>query len=310
MAQNYGNNQINWGQWQSMPDYREGWKDKNKSSIVGIIRALDLTQKIPGIGEVSKTIHEGEDRVMTGLNRALAPLLKFESETVGQADPIRQTLSKVAPETHKRYQDWWNNHGADVAAIAALTYVTGGAGAKAAAGAGSGTGAATGATAAPAASGGATASGGLAGSTAAATQAISPVLASLGGGTAAPASIGSVTGGGLASAAAPGTLGAAGTSAAMNALTPAFATFGAATPSTAQGIFNAAKQGNAYRSNISKVQATDTGPTDEQRNRAMKESLAQQILKSGERKPEDQKDKKIKNMANNIMMNRFNQRGF
>jgi len=305
MKQNYGTNQVNWGQWQSMPDYREGWKDKNKSSIVGLIRSLDLTQKIPGIGEVSKTVHEGEDRVLSGVNRVLAPILSFESETGGQADPIRQTLSKVSPETHKRYQDWWNNHGGDIAAVAALTYLTAGAGTAAATSGGGG--AATGATAAPAASGGATASGGLAGSTAAATQAITPSLASLGAGTAAPASVGSVTGGGLASAAAPGTLGAAGTSAAINALTPAFATFGATTPSTASSIYNAAKQGNAYRSNISKLQSTDTGPTEEQRSRGMAESLAQQILKSGERKPEDYK---IKRMANNIMMNRFNKRGF
>lgn len=309
MAQNYGNNQINWGQWQSMPDYRDGWKDKNKSSIVGLIRSLDLTQQIPGIGEVSKTVHEGEDRILTGVNRVLAPILSFESETGGQADPIRQTLSKIAPEKHKQYQDWWNNHGGDIAAVAALTYLTAGAGTAAATGGGGG--GATAATAAPAAST-VGSGGGLAGSTAAAVNAITPstfsALSGVGGGAAAGGGVGgSVTGGGLASAAAPGTLGAAGTSAAVNALTPAFATFGATTPSTASAIYNAAKQGNAYRSNISKLQSTDTGPTDEQRSRGMAESLAQQILKSGERKPEDYK---IKRMANNIMMNRFNQRGF
>jgi len=307
MAQNYGNNQINWGQWQSMPDYREGLKDKNKSAIVGVIRALDLTQNVPVIGEASKFIHEGEDRVITGVNRALAPILKFESETGGQADPIRQTLSKIAPEQHKRYQDWWNNHGADIAAIAAITYATAGAGTSAAAGGGGGTASTTAAPAASTVGGG----GGLAGSTTAAVNAITPstfsALSGIGGGAAGGTTAGSVTGGGLASAAGTGTLGAAGTSAAMNALTPAFATFGATTPSTASGVLNAIKQGNNYRSNINTLRgSSDTGLDDQQRNRVMAESLAQQILKSGEK----QEQPKIKRMAANIMMNRFNNKGF
>jgi len=292
MAQNYGDNQINWGQWQSMPDYRAGMVNKNRSAI-GAILKMDPTSKW---NPVSKTLHEGEDRILTGANQVLAPILKFESETGGQADPIRQTLSQIAPETHKQYQDWWNNHGADIAAIAALTYVTGGAGTKAAVGAGE----TTGATAAPAASGSSLSTGGLAGSTAATTNAITPALA-YAGGVAEPVTAGSVTGGGILSASAPGTLGAVGTNAALQALTPAFATYGASTGAGSAAL-KGIRQANAYRANINTIKGTDTAPSDKQRYNAMAEQLSQQILKSGEKGPQNDKMKK---MANQIYMNRF-----
>ena len=308
---NYGYNPVNWGNWQSLPDYREGWQDKNKSAI-GRILKMDPTSKW---NPVSKTLHEGEDRILTGVNRVLAPVLQFESQTVGQADPIRQTLSKIAPETHKQYQDWWNNHGADVAGIAALTYFSGGAaaGALGSSGGGAAAGGATAASAAPAASGAAGAAGGAGAIGAAGSAAITPAFASGAAGAGAGAGVaGSTTGSligasaltpafasgaipGITGAAGLGTLGTAGTSAATAALTPGFASLGSVAPSFASKAYNFGKQANEYRGNIEKLRGTETGPTDQQRSYKAANDLAFRILKSGEKAPNTSTAKKITN---------------
>jgi len=311
---------IKYGDWQSMPDYREGWQDKNKSSVVGAIKALDLTTRVPGLKEISNKVHEGEDYIMTGANRVLEPILQAESAGAGQADPIRQTLSKVDPERHKMYQDWWNSHGADVAAIAAISYFTGGAAANAlgpSAGAGAGSGAAA---AAPAASGGAGAAGGTAGLGAAATSAITPTtfsaLSGVGAGAGAGAA-GSTTGAlvgassitpalvnagaGIAGASGAGTLGTAGTLAATNAITPTLASIGAgqgsAGLSAINKVANAVKTGNQYRSNISKFVQPNN---EKQRSYNQANALAQRIVNE-----EQPKNEKIKKISNQIMINRF-----
>ena len=282
-----------WGDWRKMPDYREGWSDPNSSAIGGLIgNTFGVDQNNPVTGELFVL-----NRVLSGANQILAPVLKAESEGPGQADPIRQTLSQVAPETHKQYQDWWNNHGGDVAAIAAATYFTGGAAGAAlqsgegAAGAG---GAGAAAAAAPAASGGAGAAGGTAGLSAAGAAAITPELAyaggaagglaGAGGGAAAgglAGAAGSTTGSllaanaitpalstigleaagpGIAGAAGSGTLGTAGSAAASNAVTPYLASIGEGS----QGISalgkaaQAIRYGNTYRSNIMNLMKTDS----------------------------------------------------
>jgi len=313
MAMNFGApSQIKWGDWQSMPDYREGWKDKNKSAVVGIIRALDLTQKLPVIGEASKFIHEGEDRVMTGINRVLAPIMKFENETGGKIDPIRQTLSKVAPEQHKNYIDWFTNHGADVAAIAAASYFTGGAAANAVGGGG---GAAGGGAASTAGGAGGTSSLGAAGS-----SAITPVFSSgaagagtgagtagsttgslVGAGAITPAFAGGASTGGIAGASGLGTLGTAGTQAALAAITPAFAG-GAATPSALSQVYNALKRPENIRSNINTLRGTDSGPTDTDRMRNQKMQIAELIYRNGQ---QPQPNDRFKRLSQQIFANRF-----
>jgi len=300
---------IDYGDWRNQPDYREGWQDKNKSSVVGMIRALDLTQKLPVIGEVSKKLHEGEDYLITGANRVLAPALNFESKTLGQADPIRQTLSKVDPERHKAYQDWWNNHGGDIALIAALTYATGGA-AAGASNAG-----------APAASGGAGAAGGTAGFGAAGSAAITPAFQSTAIGAGAGATAGTTTGSlvgagaitpafasgayqGVAGASGAGTLGTAGTAAATNAVTPALASLGGSPAGILSKAANVAKTANkydAYRSNISKAYQ----PSKE------KEVARQKELQLAEMIRNNQPDRvgNINKLTGQIVMNKYN-RGF
>jgi hypothetical protein len=271
------------------PDYREGWQDPNKSAIGGLVGStfgVDPTNwgSSPATGELALM-----NTVLTGANRVLAPVLSAEAAGPGQADPIRQTLSHVDPETHKSYQSWWNNHGGDIAAIAAATYFTGGAAGKAIAASES---------AAPAAGAGAVegAAGGTASLGTAGAAAITPELA-YGGGAAGAGAAGSTTGslvgagaitpafasgayGGTAGAFGSGTLGAAGTAAATNALTPSLASLGTAAETSVLGkVINAAKQANKfdkYRSNIMKV----ANPNQANLEQTKQQQLAQIIMDS------------------------------
>jgi hypothetical protein len=272
------------------PDYREGWQDPNKSAIGGLVGStfgVDPTNwgSSPATGELALM-----NTVLTGANRVLAPVLSAEAAGPGQADPIRQTLSHVDPETHKAYQSWWNNHGGDIAAIAAATYFTGGA-------AGSAIQGSEAAAAAPAAGGAAGAAGGTSSLGAAGAAAITPELA-YGGAAAGAGAAGSTTGslvgagaitpafasgayGGAAGAFGSGTLGAAGTAAATNALTPSLASLGTAGAGTSalDKIVNAAKQANKfdkYRSNIMKI----ANPNQANLEQTKQQQLAQIIMDS------------------------------
>lgn len=311
---NYTGN-VDWGDWQQMPDYRSGWKDKNKSSIGSLITYLDphtslgkmpFLKNIDFLEKGSNFHQEGNDRLWTGANRVLEPVMKVLSKGGKYTDPVQGSLSMTFPEQHQGITDWATTHGADVAAIVAATYFSGGAAAGAlGAGAGAGAGAATsglgaagsaaitpalaslGAAAAPAAASG------TAGLAAAGSAAITPALASLAGSA---ASTGMLSGG----------LGLAGTAAANSMLTPSLASLGtaAAEPgllSTVKDIYGYASKGKDYYSNLNNF-AKNNGPTDQQRYNQQAGAMADRILNAN--KPQTARQK----VSNQLMINKFGMR--
>lgn len=297
---NYGYSGINWGDYQKMPDYREGWRDPHASGIGGLLKTLDVGSYIPGLKEVHNRVDDATTQNLTEANRALSPVVKGINQGLDVIDPTAKWLKK------NTYLGDINNFveekPADALAVAAATYFSAGAATEAAAGAG--------ATAAPAASGGAGATGGMAGasSTAASgtagisalgSEAITPALSSTAG-----AQISNAAAAGAA-ATGYGGLGAAGTAAGSAMLTPAFASLG--TGAAGSGLLNSAKniyskfnKYDQYRSNISKFAGNQHSERD--RMNAQAGALADRIL--NEYQPTDYRQK----IANQIMMNRYGMR--
>lgn len=238
---------ANWGDWQNMPDYREGWQDKNKSGVARIARALDPTTYIPGLNIVANKAHDVAERGADMGNRVLSPVVGAAQKVTEFTNPWMKPLQKAVPQI-KNIDTFIRDKPVDAAAIAAATFFTGGA-ASSALGAG-------GTAAAPAAStlggAGGAASAGASGSTLLAPTTFSSLgtgLASSGAGAGVAAPIAGSTTGSI------GTLGTVGTAAGNSLLTPAatgslggFANVGGAAPglfgsfgNTASGLLSTAK---------------------------------------------------------------------
>lgn len=294
--------QINWGNWQELPDYRAGWKDKHKSSISGIAKALDVTTYIPGANKVSDFVHEGADRVLTTGNQVLSPIVKFATDGSNKITGGGERKINSALGLEGAY-DFIREKPVDALAVAAATYFTGGALGGAAAGGGG--------SAAGGAAAGGTGTLGAAGTTAAGT-AITPAFASTatGAGVTAGAGAGAITpafaasGLSIAPAAASGGLGAAGTAAANSLLTPAFASYGGASAgggllSSAKNLYGKFSSGKNYLDNIKTVADSDKSPTDRDIYNMQATDLAERIRNSYQ--PQEYKKK----VAKQIMFNKF-----
>lgn len=293
--------QVDWGDWQQMPDYRAGWKDKHKSGITELGRALDVTTYIPGLNKVSDFIHEGTGRVVSAGNEYLSPVVKAIHKYT--LPDYQLNKNNFIGDIHRFSEE----KPIDALGVAAATYFTAGAATGAASGAASGAGAA---------SGGA---GGLgaAGTTAAGT-AITPTFASgaAGAGGAVTAGAGAsaitpaFTAAGLSlapEAAAAGGLGAAGTAAANSMLTPAFASWGTGATgggllSSVKDAYNTINKADSYRSNLQRF-ANNNGPTDRQRYNAQAGQMADRILNAGSQ-PQTARQR----VATQLMTNKYGMR--
>lgn len=299
---------INYGDWQNMPDYREGWVDKHKNAFGDLLRAMDPMTYIPGVNVVANAVHDVGDEFVTGANRVLSPIVKGTNQVLEATTPGVKQLHEAVPMLGN-INRFIEDKPFDAAALAAATFFSGGAAANA-----------MGAAAAPAASGGAGAMGGMASAGAAGSAAITPSFmsgAAAGGGIGAGVA-GSTTGalvganaitpalasgtyGGIAGASGLGTLGTAGTAAGMSALTPAFASMGGAVSygamDTAKSFMNKAMEANRYRKNFSQFSGPDTDKlnADRQAN-----AFAQKILESNSVPTIN-----IKRIADKISMNRW-----
>lgn len=248
---------INYGQWQTTPDYREGLGNTHQAAFGGILRALDPATYVPGLNTVANFAHDVGDSAVTQVNTALSPIVGGLQKYTELTTPGLKQLNKIVP-WQQGADEFVRNKPFDAAALAAATYFSGGQASKLAGAAG-----------APAAStiGG---TGGLASAGAAGTEALTPAFAggaSVANGAGVGAA-GSTTGGlvgassitpaltyggagGVAGASGLGTLGTAGTAAANSALTPSFASLGGGgVLQSARPALNRLKQVNQYRSNF------------------------------------------------------------
>ncbi|MCK9622151.1 MAG: hypothetical protein M0R47_16645 [Methylobacter sp.] len=286
------NGQIDWGDWQQMPDYRAGWRDKHKSGIADLGRALDVTTYIPGLNTVSDFAHEGTGQAMTAANQVLSPVVKAVHKYT--LPDYQLNKGNAIGDIHRFSEE----KPADALAIAAATYFTAGAASGLASGGGGGA-----------------AAGGMAGSTAAGSAAITPTFASgaAGAGGAVTAGAGAsaitpaFTAAGLSiapEAAAAGGLGAAGTAAANSLLTPAFASWGGTGAgggllSQAKNAYNTLNKYDAYRSNLQRF-AGNNGPTERDRANAQSAALADRILNAGNT-PQTARQR----ITNRLMINKY-----
>jgi len=190
---------INWGDYQNMPDYREGWQDPHQSGVARIGRALDPTTYIPGLNQISNPIHTMAEGAADTSNAALSPVMKAADRFTEKTTPGLKQLRSSVPGM-EGITNFVNNKPVDAAAIAAATFFSGGAAANALGGAGAAGGVGTSAAGAPLGSAG----------TAAATNALTPAAFTAAGGA-----------GGSAFAAPASSLLSAGQAAGMSALTPA-----------------------------------------------------------------------------------------
>lgn len=298
---------MNFGDWQSMPDYREGWVDKKKNAFGSLLRAADPMTYVPGVNVTANAAHDIGGEFVTGANRVLSPIVKGTNQVLEATTPGVKKMHEAVPMLGN-INRFAEDKPFDAAALAAATFFTGGAAAK-------GIGAMS---AAPAASGGAGAMGGLSSAGAAGSAAITPSFmsgAAAGGGMGAGAA-GSTTGalvgassitpalasgtyGGMAGASGLGTLGTAGTAAATSALTPGFATMGAGygAMDTAKSFMNKASEANSYRKNFSQFSGPDT---DKIRANTQANAFAQKILDSNSVPTTN-----IKRIADKISMKRW-----
>lgn len=303
--------QVNWSDWQQMPDYRSGWRDKNKSSIGSIITYLDphtslgympVFKNVDFLRQGSDFSMKGNEALWTGANRVLEPILTAESKILGKYDPVRYSLSKAFPEQHANVTNWVNTHGADAAAIAAATYFTAGA-------AGAAVGSAAGGGAAATGAGGAAAGSALGGGAAASgTGAIS----ALGSAAITPA-FSSTVGAGLSSSAAAGAaglgyggLGAAGTAAGLSAITPALASLGTAGSSlgllgSLKAAYGTVKPYTSMASNIKSFADANKAPTDRERYASQAGAMAERVLQAGEETARQR-------IAKQLVINKFGMR--
>jgi hypothetical protein len=272
---------INYGDWQSMPDYRD-MSNKNASSIARLGRALDPMTYIPGIKEVVNPIHDVAEAGADGVNQVLSPVVGALQEVGSFITPgLKQTEKMLGLGGLNRFI---RDKPLDAAAIAAATFFSAGAATPALTGAATGgtLGAAGTAAGSSVLAGGTTA--GAAGSglgaagSAAATSAITPAFSS-----------GAIAAG----SAAPTALGVSGTAAATSALTPALASLGTAgTAPTAAGsllntfkgaydtlsnnpIYKGFKTAKSYKDNLSGFETPDF---EQNRNFELSNQLAQRIL--------------------------------
>lgn len=197
---------INWGDFWQMPDYRQFQQpNKNRSIVAELGRTLDPMTHIPGIKEIANPIHDAAQWGADTGNRLLSPVVGAANQVTDFITPGLKQLRRAVPMLENVHQ-FVQNKPVDAAAIAAATYFSGGAAAKAFAPAMGGAGAGgTGTAAAPLG----------AANTAAASNAITPTAFTQGAGAfttqaAAPASYGA--------------LGATGTQAGMAMLTPKLST--------------------------------------------------------------------------------------
>lgn len=293
---------INYGDWQNMPDYRQGWVDKHKNAFGDLLRAADPMTYVPGISSVANPIHDMGDAAVTGINTALSPVISSTNKVLKTITPGVQYMEDNIPMMGN-INRFIENKPFDAAALAAATFFSGGA-------------AAGGMSGAPAASGGAGAMGGMASSGAAGSAAITPSFmsgAAAGGGMGAGAA-GSTTGalvganaitpalasgtyGGMAGTAGLGTLGTAGTASGMGAMTPSFMG-GAGFMDKARSFMGKANEADKYRRNFSNYGMPDNKDDNRQAN-----ALAQKILDSNSVPTTN-----IKRMADRISMNRWRTR--
>lgn len=285
---------IDYGDWRNLPDYRDGWVDKHKSGIGGMLASMDVGSYIPGLNVLHNAVNNATTDNLTGANTVLSPIVKGINQGLDYIDPLAKAIKKntYAGEIN----DFVENKPADALAVVAATYFSGGAL----------SGAATG--------GGAGASTGIgAGATTAGSAAITPTFASGAGataaGTTAAAGAGAITpafassGLSIAPAAVSGGLGAAGTAAANSLLTPAFASFGGASGGgLISGLKNAYNKFNSvdkYRGNIDRFAKNQ--PNERDRMNAQAGALADKILN-------DQSNDYRSKVANQLMINRFGMR--
>lgn len=300
------NGQIDYADWQNMPDYRQGWQNKHKSGIASLGRTFDVTTYIPGANKVSDFMHEGTQRGMTAANTYISPVVKTVNQGLDVIDPTAKWLkdNTVLGDVNRFVEE----KPADALAIAAATYFTAGAASNALGGAG-----AAGSAAAPAASGGAGAAGGMAGAAGGAASGTAGISA-LGSAAITPAfesAAGSaLTSSALSGAAATGYggLGAAGTAAGTSLLTPAFASTGAAASeggllSSLKNTYGKVSKYKDYYDNVKTVADANRQPTDRQRYNAQAGAMAERILNNGQA----QNDYRQR-VANQLMINRFGAR--
>jgi hypothetical protein len=288
-------NQVDWADYKTMPDYREGWRDPHKSGIVELGRALDVTTYIPGLNQVSNAWHDAEQEGTTAGNRILSPVVGFLQDGQDKMLPYHKELHHaVGLDGIDRFI---REKPVDAAGIAAATYFTAGAASGAASPAGG--------------------AGMSAGQTAAAANAITPALQSGAYGVsaaAAPGTAGSAMGAAITpafesaagAALAPtaftyGGLGATGYAAGVNALTPSAAGYGSLL-SGAKNAYNKFNTVDSYRSNIKRF-ADQQGPTDQERYNAQAAAIGDRILNAGNN-PTSTRDK----IKSQIMMNRWGMR--
>jgi len=291
--------QINYGDWQTMPDYREGWVDPHGSGVGALLKAVDVGGYIPGLKVLHNAVDDATTQNLSTANAALSPVVKGINAGLDVVDPAAKWLKKntYAGEIN----NFVENKPADTLGIIAATFFTAGAAGGAAAGAGEGAGAATGIGAGSSAAG-----------SAAITPAFGSTAAGAGAGVTAGAGAGAITpafgAAGLSIApevAAAGGLGAAGTAAAGSMLTPAFASWGGAGTgsgllSQAKDLYGKYKKIDQYRSNIDTFAKNQ--PNEQARMDAQAGQLAERII---QQEPASDYKKKV---ANQIMMNKFGMR--
>ena len=263
---------INYGDWQNMPDYREGWVDKHKNAFGDLLRAADPMTYVPGISSVANPIHDMGDAAVTGINTTLSPVIKATNKVLKTVTPGVQYMEDNIPAMGN-VNRFIENKPFDAAALAAATFFSGGAAGEALG---------PSATAAPAVSGGTGAMGGLNSFGAAATNAITPALSGTAAGTGAGAGagMGGSVGGTLTSISAPSTLGTAGTAAATNAITPALSTLGASTPSFMANAANVLNKGREFKSYFDNMNTMAGPDTNRIRSNNQANAFAQQIINS------------------------------
>jgi hypothetical protein len=304
---------MNFGDWQNMPDYREGWRDKNKNAFGSMLRAADPMTYVPGLGAPANLAHDIGGEFVTGANRVLSPIVKGTNQVLEATTPGVKQMHEAVPALGN-VNRFIEDKPFDAAALMAATFFSGGAAANAIG---------SGAAAAPAASGAAGAMGGMASAGTTGTSAITPALSGTAAGTGAgvgTGAAGSTTGalipasaispamasgayGGISGASGLGTLGTAGTAAATSALTPSFMTMGAAAPSFMDTASNAISKGREFKSYHSNMNNFAGQDTDRLRSNNQANALSQKILDSNSVPTTN-----IKRIADRISMNRWGQR--
>lgn len=285
---------INYGDWRNLPDYRDGWQDKNSSPIGQIARVLDPTTYIPGLNKISEPVHNLATKGIEAGNRVLSPVVQVAHKITDTITPGLTQARKAIPmlDSVNRFTE---NKPVDALGIAAATYFSGGA-----AGGlfGGGAGAGTASAAAPLGAAG----------TQAATSAITPAALTAGetalasapaassglGFAGTQAGLSALTPASMAAPEAAGAgslLGATGTQAALSSLTPGSGGF----LSSLKPAFEAARTGKRYADNINRFASPDND-----NNYAAENSLAAQIIND---KPEPAKVKK--RVINEIMKNKY-----